>query len=208
MDGFDFDVDLAVLQSMYDAQGFDPQSDYVLDDFQTDVYEFLDEFSAFLYGSFGFDGDGEPEPCDAFGGDDEPCGTPPGPDDDPILDEIFSDGSIIRYVDVAAWSYTNAAYLINGGGGWSVRIDGGGFDVVIPETGTQVEEDEPYDSCQNSLDGQETMEPFLVWGERFISTNNVPGLIVGGWLGTFGGVGYGAASFGVHINCDGEGEIP
>ena len=160
MDGYDLDVDLAVLQSMYDAQGYDPQTDYSLDDFRTDVYEFLDEFSTFLYGSFGFDGDGEPAPCgNGLGGDDEPCGTPPGPNDEPIEDIIIVYGTQITALDVAAWSYTNAASLIYGYG-WSVTLGGGGSGDINGDT--PEEDDETAE--HNCLFG-DPPEGFVSWAE-------------------------------------------
>ncbi len=70
------------------------------DDFSNDTFwdsnDSFGGFDDFINDFFGWDDDDEPEPCDGglFGGD-EPCGTPPSPNDPPITDEIIVTGTIV-----------------------------------------------------------------------------------------------------------------
>jgi len=140
----DIDIDLAALDAIYEAQAYDMAQDgYDIGDFWSDVNEVYD----FLYDAFGFDDDTPPEPCgDIFSGDDEPCGTPPGPGDwgngDIINDEIIANGISITPFDLATWSLLNASYLIYGEG-WGVLEFSGGTSDTTPEGNENVNANHP-----------------------------------------------------------------
>lgn len=59
---------------------------------------------------------------------------------------------------------------------------------------------EPYDACANAQNGVAIMNEFMEAGAEAM-TAGPGGLIIGAWLGAFGIIGIGPATYGVYRHC-------